>query len=97
MIEHFSTARTSLAARLITVFVTELMLFTPVIVFSLVSMSRAWTAIVVLILTFSFPIIVSLLTNAGIQEIFLGTATYGAVLVIVIFLNGTIPWLKRYD
>jgi hypothetical protein len=47
----------------------------------LVSMSKAWMAIVVLAFVFSFSIIVSLLTEAGIQEIFVGTATYCAVLV----------------
>jgi hypothetical protein len=38
-------------------------------------------AIVILAFVFSFSIIVSLPTEAGIQEIFVGTATYCAVLV----------------
>jgi putative effector of murein hydrolase LrgA (UPF0299 family) len=95
MIEFFPTARISRVAGLITVVFAMLMLFIPVIVFFLVSMSRAWIAIIVLILCLSFSTIVSLLTNGGIQDkvIFVGTATYCAVLVT--FLNNVLPRSER--
>jgi fatty acid desaturase len=80
-IAFFSTARISLVARLMAVFFAVLILFIPVILFLLVSMNKAWMAVVILGFVFSFAIIVSLLTEAGIQEIFVGTATYCAVLV----------------
>jgi hypothetical protein len=81
MVEFFSTARISLFARLIAVFLAVVILFIPVILFLLVPMSKAWMAIVVLAFDFGFSVMVSLLTDAGIQEIFVGTATYCAVLV----------------
>jgi hypothetical protein len=64
MIKHFSTARISLVARLISVFIAVLILFIPVIVPLFVSISRAWMAIFVFVL--EFPILVLLLRDAGI-------------------------------
>lgn len=89
-IEFFSTARISLVARLMAVFFAVLILFIPVILFLLVSMSKAWMAIVILGFVFSFAIIVSLLTEAGIQEIFVGTATYCAVLVTFLGIQSSV-------
>jgi hypothetical protein len=80
-IEFFSIARISLVARLIVVFLAVLVLFITVILFLLVPMGKACMAIVVLAFVFCFSAMVTLLTDAGIQEIFVGTATYCAVLV----------------
>jgi hypothetical protein len=44
-------------------------------------MGKAFMALVVLAFVFCFSAMVTLLTDAGIQEIFVGTATYCAVLV----------------
>ena len=74
-------ARIRIAARLLVVFIAVLVLFIPVILFLLTSMSRAWMAAVVLVFVFLFSGMISLLADAGVQEIFIGTATYCAVLV----------------
>lgn len=81
MVEIISTDRISTFARLIVVFLAVSVLFIPVILFLLTSMSRACMAIVVLAFDFIFAIMMSLLTTAGVPEIFVGTATYCAVLV----------------
>lgn len=72
------------------VFVAVLILFVPVILFLLVAMSKAWMAIVVLGFVFSFATMVSLLTEAGITEIFVGTATYCAVLVTFLGIQSSV-------
>jgi hypothetical protein len=69
-------------ARLIVVFFAVSVLFIPVILFLLTSMSRAWMTVVVLSFVFIFSIMISLLTDAGMQEIFIGTSTYCAVIVV---------------
>ncbi len=68
-------------ARLIAVFFAVLVLFIPVILFFLTPMSRAWMAVIVLAFVFMFSVMISLATDAGDNEIFIGTATYCAVLV----------------
>ena len=80
-VELVSTARISIFAKLIVVFFAVLVLFIPVILFLLTSMSRASMSVVVLSFVFIFSIMMSLLTDAGVQEIFVGTSTYCAVLV----------------
>jgi len=67
-------------ARLIVVFFAVLVLFIPVILFFLTPMSRAWMAVIVLAFVFLFSVMISLATDAGDNEIFIGTATYCAVL-----------------
>lgn len=74
--EFWSIPRIAICARLVVVFIAVLVLFIPVILFLLTSMSRAWMAVVVLSFDFIFCVMISLLTNAGIQEIFVGTSTY---------------------
>jgi len=86
----FSGARINLVARLMAVFFAVSILFVPVILFLLVSMSKAWMAVVVLTFVFGFAIIVSSLTEAGIQEIFVGTATYCAVLVTFLGVQSSV-------
>lgn len=68
-------------ARLIAVFFAVVVLFIPVILFFLAPMSRVWMTMVVLSFDFIFSVMISLLTDAGDKEIFIGTATYCAVLV----------------
>jgi hypothetical protein len=63
------------------VFLAVLVLFIPVILFLLTSMSRASMAITVLAFVFIFSIMMGLLTHAADKEIFVGAATYCAVLV----------------
>jgi hypothetical protein len=71
-----------MVARLIVVFFAVTVLFVPVILFLLTPMSRAWMAAVVLAFVFIFAIMISLLTDADMQEIFIGTSTYCAVIVM---------------
>ncbi|TVY81165.1 hypothetical protein LSUE1_G007072 [Lachnellula suecica] len=80
-VQFFSVARINIFGRLIVVFFAVTVLFVPVILFLLTSMSRASMSFVVLAFVFVFSIMMSLLTDAGIPEIFVGTATYCAVIV----------------
>ena len=80
-VDIFSTARIITFARFIVVLFAVLVLLIPVLLFLMTSMSRACMAIVVLLFVFIFSIIMSLLTDAAIPEIFIGTSTYCAVLV----------------
>jgi len=80
-VQLFSVERVNVFARLMVVFLAVLVLFTPVILFLLTSMSGACMSVVVLAFVFVFSIMMSLLTDAGIQEIFVGTSTYCAVIV----------------
>lgn len=80
-VELFSASRIAIVARLVVVCFAVLVLYIPVILFLLTSMSRACMSVVVLTFVLVFSSIMSLLTDAGIQEIFVGTATYCAVLV----------------
>ena len=74
-------ARVKMFGRLMVVFFAVLVLFTPVILFLLTSMSRACMAVVVLAFVFIFAVMMSLLMDAGDKEMLVGTATYCAVLV----------------
>lgn len=58
-----------------------LLLYVPVLVFDLVSMNRVCMAIVVLVFVFTFSTVLSLLPEASVMDIFVGSATYCAVLV----------------
>jgi hypothetical protein len=80
-VEFFSQSRISAVARLVAVFFAVSILFIPVILFLLTSMSRACMSVVVLAFVLSFSAILSLVVEATFQEIFVGTATYCAVLV----------------
>jgi hypothetical protein len=81
-VQLFSVERVKCFARLLVVFLAVLVLLIPVILFLLTPMSRACMAVVVLAFVFVFSIMMSLLTDAGIQEIFVGTSTYCAVIVV---------------
>ncbi len=79
-VEFLSQARITAVARTFAVFFAVSVLFIPVILFLLVPMSRACMAVVALVFVIAFSMIISLI-EATFQEIFVGTATYGAVLV----------------
>ncbi|KAF8852360.1 hypothetical protein BDZ45DRAFT_730216 [Acephala macrosclerotiorum] len=80
-VKFYCKARINMLARLMAVFSAVIILFIPVILFFLTSMSRPWMTVVVLAFDFIFSVVISLLTDAGDKEIFIGTATYCAVLV----------------
>ncbi|KUJ14420.1 uncharacterized protein LY89DRAFT_784367 [Mollisia scopiformis] len=80
-VKYYCKARINILARLIAVFLAVIILFIPVILFFLTPMSRVWMAVVVLAFVFIFSVMISCVTDAGDKEIFIGTATYCAVLV----------------
>ena len=80
-VAFYSTSRIATFARLMVVFFAVLSLFIPVILFLLTSMSRGCMAVVVLAFCFIFSVMMGLLTPAADKEIFVGVATYCAVLV----------------
>lgn len=80
-VEYLSKERITTFAKLAIVFLAVSVLFIPVVLFLLTTMSRTWMSVVVLTFVFLFSIIMSLFTEARVQEIFVGTATYSAVLV----------------
>ncbi|KAH8795027.1 hypothetical protein F5882DRAFT_40412 [Hyaloscypha sp. PMI_1271] len=80
-VAFYSASRINTFARLMVVFFAVLVLFIPVILFLLTSMSRACMAVVVLAFCFIFSVMMGLLTHAADKEIFVGVATYCAVLV----------------
>ena len=57
------------------------MLFIPIALFLLVPMSKAYMAITVSVFLVVFAVMMSLFAEVGVQEVFIGTATYGAVMV----------------
>ncbi|PMD59944.1 uncharacterized protein K444DRAFT_529515, partial [Hyaloscypha bicolor E] len=81
-VHFFATGRINILARLIVVFFAVSVLFIPVILFLLTPMSRGWMSCVVLVFVFIFSAMISLLTEAGMSDIFIGTATYCAVIVM---------------
>jgi hypothetical protein len=81
VVKLYCTGRIRIFARLIAVLIAVLVLFIPVILFLLTSMNRACMAVVVLSFVFIFSVVISMFTDARDKEIFVGTATYCAVLV----------------
>ncbi|KAH8779482.1 hypothetical protein F5882DRAFT_148706 [Hyaloscypha sp. PMI_1271] len=79
-VEFFSQSRINAVARLVAVFFAVSVLFIPVILFLLTSMSKACMLAVVLVFVLTFSIIISVVVEVSFQEIFIGTATYCAVL-----------------
>ena len=79
-VEFFSQSRISAVARLVAVFLAVAILFIPVILFLLTSMSKSCMLAVVLVFVLAFSIIISVVVEVSFQEIFVGTATYCAVL-----------------
>ena len=55
-------------------------LFTPIALFLLVPMSKACMCAILFVFLMVFAVMISLFAEVGIQEIFIGTATYGAVM-----------------
>ena len=81
IVDEYSKGRVHFLARLMVVFFAVILLFVPVILFLISDMGRAVMAVVVLAFVSMFSISISLLTDAQLPEIFIGTATYCAVLV----------------
>ncbi|KAH7317583.1 hypothetical protein BKA65DRAFT_557002 [Rhexocercosporidium sp. MPI-PUGE-AT-0058] len=79
--ESYNDARIKLFARLIVVFFAVLVLFAPVVLFLLTSMSRGCIVVVALVFMIAFATVMGMLTDASDKEIFVGTAAYTAVLV----------------
>lgn len=71
-------------ARLLVVVITTFMLMLPVVIVSTISLSRGFGAYIVLGFVFLFSILLSCFTEMEAQEIFVGTATYCAVIVTFI-------------
>ncbi|KAF7879753.1 uncharacterized protein EAF02_007923 [Botrytis sinoallii] len=81
-VKFFSTFRISLFSKLLVVCMTVLILLIPVILFLRITMEAGWMAFAALAFVFLFSVMISLLTDAGTQEIFVGTSAYCAVLVV---------------
>ncbi|KAF7889029.1 hypothetical protein EAF00_009329 [Botryotinia globosa] len=81
-VKFFSTFRISLFAKLLVVCISVLILLIPVILFFTVSMEPGWMVFAAFAFVFLFSVMISLLTDAGTQEIFVGTSAYCAVLVV---------------
>ncbi|TGO38155.1 hypothetical protein BHYA_0080g00030 [Botrytis hyacinthi] len=81
-VKFFSTFRISLFSKLLVVCMTVLILLIPVILFLTINMEPGWMAFAALAFVFLFSVMISLLTDAGTQEIFVGTSAYCAVLVV---------------
>jgi hypothetical protein len=78
---YFSQSRINTVARLLAIFFAVTILYTPVILFLLTPMSKVSMSIVTLTFVLSFSVVISLLVEVTFQDIFIGTATYCAVLV----------------
>jgi hypothetical protein len=89
-VEFFSQSRINTIARLGAIFFAISLLLVPLTLFLLVSMSKPCMLVVVLAFVLSFSVIISVVFEANFQEIFIGTATYCAVLVtvLVVFMGG---------
>ncbi|KAF8850126.1 hypothetical protein BDZ45DRAFT_207642 [Acephala macrosclerotiorum] len=81
-VQFFSSAKLALFAKFLTICVAITILLIPIFLLSLVEMSKVVTLIVVLIFVLTFATLMSLLTAAGPESIFVGTCTYSAVLVV---------------
>jgi len=80
-VKYYSADRVTFFARLCMVVFAVLILYVPVVLFLMISMSRVWMAVIVLAFVFAFSIVISLLPEARVTDIFVGSATYCAVLV----------------
>jgi len=69
----FSEARIALAARLLSVCVAATVLMIPVFLLYLTTMGRKVTSIMVLLFVLAFAAIISLLTDAKMETVFVGT------------------------
>ncbi|KAF5871300.1 uncharacterized protein Bfra_007816 [Botrytis fragariae] len=81
-VKFFSTFRISLLSKLLVVCMTVLILLIPVFLLLTIPMEAGWMAFAVLAFVLLFSVMISLLTDAGTQEIFVGTSAYCAVLVV---------------
>jgi hypothetical protein len=80
-VEYYSQSRINTVARLFGIFFAVSILYTPVILFLLTPMSKVSMSVVTLTFVLSFSVVITLLVEVTFQDIFIGTATYCAVLV----------------
>jgi hypothetical protein len=77
----FSNARIAIAAKLMAVCVAVTLLLIPVFLLYLTDMSRKTTSVTVLLFVIAFAILISIFSGARVENVFVGTCTYCAVLV----------------
>ncbi|KAE8454353.1 hypothetical protein EG329_005278 [Mollisiaceae sp. DMI_Dod_QoI] len=87
IVNHYSESTVSAAAKLISVLLAVAVLVVPVFILLWIPETRAWISATVLISVFVFSALMSLLTEARVQEVLVGTAAYCAVLAT--FLGNT--------
>lgn len=73
-IDQYSTHRVSAFAKLISVLIAVAILVIPIFVLLWIPETRAWISATVLISVFVFSALMSLLTEARVQEVLVGTA-----------------------
>jgi len=71
---HFFTAqRITVLVRFITVIIASTVILTPVLIFSLMDLSQKAASCVVLVFVLAFVIVMLLLTEAKMEDLFIGT------------------------
>ncbi|PVH80171.1 hypothetical protein DL98DRAFT_654965 [Cadophora sp. DSE1049] len=80
-VDHYAKGRLAILIKVIAVALAVAMLLVPVLLLFLVSMSRQTMAWTVFGFVLAFSITMSIVTEAKVHEILIGTAAYGAVLV----------------
>ena len=80
-VKYLSEDRIPVVAKLTIAILAVTVLFIPIALFLLVPMSKACLTITVFIFLVVFAFMMSLFAEVGVQEMFIGTATYGAVMV----------------
>ncbi|RDL37021.1 uncharacterized protein BP5553_04454 [Venustampulla echinocandica] len=80
-VTHYSPSRLTWLVKSITVSLAVGILFVPVYLLFLVPMSRAMMAGISSIFVFAFAVLLSVITDAKMQEVFAGSAAYAAVLI----------------
>ncbi|CZR51636.1 uncharacterized protein PAC_01513 [Phialocephala subalpina] len=80
-VDQYSEARVGLLTRIIAVFLAVCILLIPVMLLFLVDMSKQAMAWLVFVFVLAFCGMISVMTEAKVQDIFIATAAYAAVLV----------------
>ena len=78
---YFNSEKLGSLAKTVTVFSAVLVLYIPVILFMMTPMTRTSMAGVVLVSVFVFSAMMSVQKRCEVHDLFIGTATYCAVLV----------------
>ncbi|MCJ1236784.1 hypothetical protein MMC14_004766 [Varicellaria rhodocarpa] len=80
-VKYLSEDRIPVVAKLIIAILAVTVFFIPIALFLLVPMSKACLTITVFVFLVVFAFMMSLFAEVGVQEMFIGIATYGAVMV----------------